>query len=117
MAEATPLKQRLVRVIRQDVQSTHGYAIQPSAGLIKLDAMENPFRLPEPLQRDLGERLARVAINRYPVQCAADVVAAINERFGGALATGNVAAATAAYDVVLARMPATAEGDAGAQAG
>jgi len=77
VAEPTPLAQRLQRVIRQDVQSTHGYAIQPSAGLIKLDAMENPFRLPEPLQRALGERLGRVAINRYPGQCAADVAAAL----------------------------------------
>jgi len=77
MAEPTPLAQRLARVIRQDVQSTHGYAIQPSAGLVKLDAMENPFRLPEPLQRALGARLGRVAINRYPGQCAADVAAAL----------------------------------------
>ncbi|HVQ03488.1 MAG TPA: histidinol-phosphate transaminase, partial [Burkholderiaceae bacterium] len=59
-------------------QSTHGYAIQQSAGLIKLDAMENPFRLPLPLQRELGERLSRVAINRYPVQSTADVVAALS---------------------------------------
>ena len=29
----------------------HAYAVQPSAGLVKLDAMENPFRLPEALQR------------------------------------------------------------------
>jgi histidinol-phosphate aminotransferase len=78
MAETTPLAQRMARVIRQDVQSTHGYAIQPSAGLIKLDAMENPFRLPSALQRELGERLARVAINRYPIQCVADVVAALS---------------------------------------
>jgi len=78
VADATPLTQRMARVIRQDVQSTHGYAIQPSAGLIKLDAMENPFRLPERLQRALGERLARVAINRYPVQCAVDVAAALS---------------------------------------
>ncbi len=54
------------RCIRQDVQSMHGYAVQPSAGLIKLDAMENPFRLPEPLRRELGARLGEVAINRYP---------------------------------------------------
>jgi len=78
VAEPTPLARRLARVIRQDVQSTHGYAIQPSAGLVKLDAMENPFQLPEALQRALGERLGRVAINRYPVQCAADVVAALS---------------------------------------
>jgi histidinol-phosphate aminotransferase len=40
--------------------------------------MENPFRLPPELQRELGERLGRVAINRYPTQCAADVVAALS---------------------------------------
>ncbi len=46
----------------------HGYAVQPSAGLVKLDTMENPFRLPEPLQRALGERLGAVALNRYPAE-------------------------------------------------
>jgi histidinol-phosphate aminotransferase len=72
------LDQRLQKTIRQDVQSMHAYAIQDSAGLVKLDAMENPFRLPEPLQRELGERLGRVAINRYPVGCVADVIAALS---------------------------------------
>jgi len=74
----TALADRLRQVIRQDVQSMHGYAIQPSAGLVKLDAMENPFRLPPALQRELGERLSCVAINRYPAQCVADVVAALS---------------------------------------
>ena len=60
------LEQRKQRVLRQDVQSMHAYAVQPSAGLVKLDSMENPFRLPEPLQQALGERLGRVALNRYP---------------------------------------------------
>src|SRR5512138_3607730 len=78
VADTTRLQQRIARVIRQDVQSTHGYAIQDSKGLVKLDAMENPFRLPQPLQRELGERLSRVAINRYPVQSTADVVAALS---------------------------------------
>lgn len=75
---ATPtLAERIACTIRQDVQSMHAYAIQPSAGLVKLDAMENPFRLPPELQRELGERLARVAINRYPAQCVADVIEAL----------------------------------------
>jgi histidinol-phosphate aminotransferase len=73
------LQERLQRVIRQDVQSMHGYAIQPSAGLVKLDAMENPFRLPPSLQHELGERLGRVALNRYPAQCVADVIAALTD--------------------------------------
>jgi histidinol-phosphate aminotransferase len=76
-AGAATLAERIARTIRQDVKSMHGYAIQPSAGLVKLDAMENPFRLPSALQQELGERLARVAINRYPNQCTADVVAAL----------------------------------------
>jgi histidinol-phosphate aminotransferase len=63
---STSLEQRQQRVLRQDVQSMHAYAIQPSAGLVKLDAMENPFRLSEPMQQALGERLGRVAMNRYP---------------------------------------------------
>ncbi len=69
---------RYARVLRQDVQSMHAYAIQPSDGLVKLDAMENPFRLPEPLQDEFGRRLGRVAINRYPTGCVADVVAALS---------------------------------------
>ena len=71
------LADRMQKVIRQDVQSMHAYAIQPSAGFVKLDAMENPFRLPPELQCELGERLGRVAINRYPTQCVADVIAAL----------------------------------------
>ncbi|HSN33166.1 MAG TPA: histidinol-phosphate transaminase [Ideonella sp.] len=71
------LAHRLRRTLRGDVQSMHAYAIQPSAGFVKLDAMENPYRLPEALQRELGERLGRVAINRYPGRCVADVVAAL----------------------------------------
>ncbi|TWO67861.1 histidinol-phosphate transaminase [Caenimonas sedimenti] len=56
----------IARRIRQDVQSMHAYAIQDSRGLIKLDAMENPHTLPPELRRQLGERLAELALNRYP---------------------------------------------------
>ncbi|HWH73330.1 MAG TPA: histidinol-phosphate transaminase [Methylibium sp.] len=63
---SAPLAPRLARFIRQDVQSMHGYAIQPSAGFVKLDAMENPHRLPEALQAELGRRLGALALNRYP---------------------------------------------------
>jgi histidinol-phosphate aminotransferase len=58
---ATPM-----RFIRQDIQSMHAYAIQDSAGMVKLDAMENPFSLPPALQLELGARLGSLAINRYP---------------------------------------------------
>jgi histidinol-phosphate aminotransferase len=72
------LSARRTGVFRQDVRSMHAYAIQQSAGLVKLDAMENPFRLPEALQQELGQRLGRVAINRYPTKCVGDVIAALS---------------------------------------
>lgn len=56
----------LAHRIRHDVQGMHAYAVQDAAGMIKLDAMENPYTLPPGLQAALGERLGRVAINRYP---------------------------------------------------
>jgi histidinol-phosphate aminotransferase len=65
-ANAKPSNTSPLRFIRQDVQSMHAYAIQHSVGMVKLDAMENPFALPADLQAKLGERLGAVAINRYP---------------------------------------------------
>ncbi len=57
---------QLMQRIRQDVKSMHAYAIQDSVGMVKLDAMENPHRLPAELQKALGERLGALALNRYP---------------------------------------------------
>ena len=44
----------------------HAYAVQDCSGMIKLDAMENPHRLPIQLQAALGQRLGALALNRYP---------------------------------------------------
>ncbi|MEN9544522.1 MAG: hypothetical protein RLZZ598_1355 [Pseudomonadota bacterium] len=87
------LRQRMQQVVRADLQSMHGYAVQPSAGLVKLDTMENPHRLPLALQRALGERLAAVAINRYPAERNELLRAALAEHArmpaGCALTLGN----------------------------
>ncbi|MEF9942739.1 MAG: histidinol-phosphate transaminase [Burkholderiaceae bacterium] len=53
-------------VIRDEVRAIAAYPAPSATGMIKLDSMENPYRLPEPLARALGEHLAQVAINRYP---------------------------------------------------
>lgn len=60
------MKNIVQRVFRQDIQSLQAYAIQDSAGMVKLDAMENPYQLPPALQAELGQRLGALAINRYP---------------------------------------------------
>ena len=44
----------------------HAYVVQDASGLVKLDAMENPYRLSDTLQAALGKRLGEVAVNRYP---------------------------------------------------
>lgn len=68
--------------IRADVQSMHAYAIQDSRGLIKLDAMENPYRLPADLQLALGQRLGALALNRYPGERGADLQRALAAHAG-----------------------------------
>jgi histidinol-phosphate aminotransferase len=68
---ALSLHDRIRACIRQDVSSMHAYAVQPSAGLLKLDAMENPYPLPPELQRALGERLSRLPLHRYPTASSA----------------------------------------------
>ena len=65
--------------IRQDVQSMHAYAVQDSAGLLKMDAMENPHRLPPALRAELGRRLGEVLINRYPGARVDDLRAALHD--------------------------------------
>lgn len=52
--------------IRPDVRAMQAYQVAQASGLIKLDAMENPYPLPAALQQALGQRLAQAAINRYP---------------------------------------------------
>ena len=52
--------------IRPDVRAMAAYHVQPAAGLLKMDAMENPFPLPPALQAALGQRLGAWEINRYP---------------------------------------------------
>ncbi len=73
---------RLMQRIRQDVQSMHAYAIQDSVGMVKLDAMENPFSLPPALQQELGQRLGALALNRYPDGRVNDLRAAL-ARYAG----------------------------------
>ena len=76
------LPERLQHLIRHDVQGLHAYAIQPSAGMIKLDAMENPYRMPAELRARLGERLAELALNRYPGQRINELRAALAAHAG-----------------------------------
>ncbi|HET7669352.1 MAG TPA: aminotransferase class I/II-fold pyridoxal phosphate-dependent enzyme, partial [Burkholderiales bacterium] len=54
------------RLVRPEVLAMSAYPVADSGGMVKLDAMENPYPLPPAMRRELGERLASVALNRYP---------------------------------------------------
>lgn len=53
-------------MIRNDIKALSAYHVPDSRGMIKLDAMENPFDMPAELHRAWIDALAKVQINRYP---------------------------------------------------
>jgi len=53
-------------MIRSDIRSLSAYHVPDSSGLIKLDAMENPYSLPPSLRQEWAARIAAVDFNRYP---------------------------------------------------
>ncbi|MGP1517362.1 MAG: histidinol-phosphate transaminase [Ottowia sp.] len=63
--------------IRPDIRAMHAYAVQDARGLLKMDAMENPYPLPPALQQALGQRLGQVPIHRYPGENVARLQAAL----------------------------------------
>jgi histidinol-phosphate aminotransferase len=69
-------------LVRPEVLAMSSYHVPASSGLLKLDAMENPYRLPPELQRALGERLGAIAINRYPAPSYDRLKAMIRDKFG-----------------------------------
>lgn len=80
-------------VLRDDVRAMEAYPVPSAAGMVKLDAMENPFTLPPDLARTLGDTLAQVALNRYPpadpAAFKAQLAQAIDLPAGQALMLGN----------------------------
>jgi histidinol-phosphate aminotransferase len=69
-------------LVRPEVLALKAYHVAPSQGRVKLDAMENPYRLPEALAREMGERLAAVAVNRYPDTAAPALRQRLREAMG-----------------------------------
>jgi histidinol-phosphate aminotransferase len=57
---------RVRRVIRQSVLDGRAYHVADAAGLVKLDAMENPYPWPESLRGAWLEALRGISLNRYP---------------------------------------------------
>jgi histidinol-phosphate aminotransferase len=54
------------KLIRPEILALKAYHVAEADGMVKLDAMENPYSLPPAMRRELAEVLSRVDLNRYP---------------------------------------------------
>jgi histidinol-phosphate aminotransferase len=57
---------RVAATVRAEIRALRAYHVDKAEGLIKLDAMENPFGLSAQLRALIATAVANVPINRYP---------------------------------------------------
>ncbi len=62
----TPQEQRVAQWIRTEIRALRAYHVPDASGLVKLDAMENPYTWPSDLVARWLETLREVSLNRYP---------------------------------------------------
>jgi histidinol-phosphate aminotransferase len=75
-------RRRIERWVRPELRRAEAYAVPDAAGLVKLDAMENPYDLPVDLRRAWIDALATAALNRYPDAQARDLKSVMREALG-----------------------------------
>ena len=64
-------------VVRPEIRGLSAYAVARAQGMVKLDAMESPFPLPDALRAKIAAAAAAVPVNRYPDGGASAVKAAL----------------------------------------
>lgn len=67
------------QLIRAEILALSAYHVPSARGMVKLDAMENPYSLPAPLREEIAQLTADASINRYPDPNAASLKAALRE--------------------------------------
>jgi histidinol-phosphate aminotransferase len=68
-------------LVREEVLALAPYHVPIATGMVKLDAMENPYRLPDPLRDEVARMVATLAINRYPDPAAPELKARLRGVF------------------------------------
>ncbi len=68
--------------IRPEIRAISAYAVADARGLIKLDAMENPYTWPDELKQEWATLLTQVAVNRYPDPRASELRAPLRAAMG-----------------------------------
>jgi histidinol-phosphate aminotransferase len=76
------MSDRIKELIRQSILGLSAYAVPDATGMVKLDAMENPFPMPEELLDEWLAILRRVQLNRYPEAGAESLKPDFKKLFG-----------------------------------
>jgi histidinol-phosphate aminotransferase len=71
-------------LFRPELRHLRAYEAEPAAGLVKLDANENPFPPPPAIMARIGAAAAALELNRYPDPTAAGLRRLLAERCGWA---------------------------------
>ncbi len=69
-------------IIREEVRALKAYHVPNSAGMVKLDAMENPYRLPPELRGRLARLVEDASLNRYPDPGARELKEQLRQSLG-----------------------------------
>lgn len=69
-------------LVREEVLALAAYHVGDAAGMVKLDAMENPYALPQELRREIADLVAGAALNRYPNPQAPELKARLRQSMG-----------------------------------
>lgn len=67
------------QVIRPEILALSAYHVPLASGMVKLDAMENPYSLPADLRDEIARLAGDAPFNRYPDASAAMLKAALRE--------------------------------------
>ncbi len=76
------MPESIERLVRPEIRALNAYHVPDASGLVKLDAMENPYCWPEGLRREWLEALRDVHLNRYPDPRGTELRAALRESMG-----------------------------------
>jgi len=76
------LSDLIERWVRPEIRAVGAYHVPDATGMVKLDAMENPYEWPEHLRMEWAQRLAEVRFNRYPDPHAHHLAAALRRTMG-----------------------------------
>ena len=73
--------EQIVRLVKPEIRAMGAYQVPDSRGMVKLDAMENPFIWPESMQRAWAELISSAHVNRYPHPDAPEVKEGIRQLY------------------------------------